>query len=293
MPRSLDHIVHAVHDLDAAAALYRRLGFRVGARNRHPWGTHNCIVQLPGFFVELLTVAEPEKLSNEGIPLLFGHYHRKFLEHRQGLSMLVLESADAVQDAAAFKTAGIGISDALSFEREAKRPDGGAVKVGFALAFARDDAAPEAAFMTCQQLYPENFWNPAFQIHSNGAQGIAGVVLVAEKPSDHHIFLSALAGERELHSTSLGLRVPTPRGDIEAMNPTAYRDRFGAESPDVRSGARLAAIRFAVADIGATADTLVQGGLAGKTRHGCVVVGLDLAFGATLVFEQEAASGAG
>ena len=58
MPRGLDHIVHAVHDLDAAAAVYERLGFTVGARNRHPWGTHNRIVQLPGFFIEILAVGE-------------------------------------------------------------------------------------------------------------------------------------------------------------------------------------------------------------------------------------------
>jgi catechol 2,3-dioxygenase-like lactoylglutathione lyase family enzyme len=36
MARGLDHIVHAVRDLDAAAALYRELGFTVGARNKHP-----------------------------------------------------------------------------------------------------------------------------------------------------------------------------------------------------------------------------------------------------------------
>ena len=38
-PRPLDHLVLAVRDLDAAAAFYRALGFQVGARNRHPWGT--------------------------------------------------------------------------------------------------------------------------------------------------------------------------------------------------------------------------------------------------------------
>ncbi len=56
MPRGLDHIVHAVRDLDAAGELYARLGFTVGARNAHPWGTHNRIVQFSGFFVELLTI---------------------------------------------------------------------------------------------------------------------------------------------------------------------------------------------------------------------------------------------
>ena len=54
-----------------AADLYRRLGFTVGARNRHPWGTHNHLVQLPGFFVELLTMAEPDKLGTDGFSKLF------------------------------------------------------------------------------------------------------------------------------------------------------------------------------------------------------------------------------
>ena len=29
------------------------LGFIVGARNRHDWGTHNRLVQMPGFFIEI------------------------------------------------------------------------------------------------------------------------------------------------------------------------------------------------------------------------------------------------
>ena len=41
MPHGLDHIVHAVRDIDAAAEFYVRAGFTVGGRNRHPWGTHN------------------------------------------------------------------------------------------------------------------------------------------------------------------------------------------------------------------------------------------------------------
>src|SRR5215204_7032391 len=100
MARGLDHVVHAVHDLDAAADLYRRLGFTVGARNRHAWGTHNRIVQLPGFFIELLTVAEPDKLGNDGFSALFGTVNRIFLKRQEGLSFLILESSDATADAA-------------------------------------------------------------------------------------------------------------------------------------------------------------------------------------------------
>ena len=79
MPRGLDHVVHAVGDLEGAAGLYRRLGFTVGARNRHSWGTHNHVVQLPGFFIELLTVAEPENLGTDGFSNLFGRFNQSFI----------------------------------------------------------------------------------------------------------------------------------------------------------------------------------------------------------------------
>src|SRR6476661_4475311 len=162
MARGIDHIVHAVRDLDAAADLYRRLGFTVGARNRHPWGTHNQIVQLAGAFIELLAVEEPEKLGGEGFSALFGTFNRLFLKHRQGLSFLMLESADAAADAADFRAAKIAASDALHFEREGSTPDGRKVPIGFSLAFARDAKASAIGFAACQQHHPENFWNAAF-----------------------------------------------------------------------------------------------------------------------------------
>src|SRR5262245_37044511 len=109
MSRGLDHIVHAVRDLDAAADLYHRAGFTVGARNRHAWGTHNHIVQLPGFFIELLTVAEPEKLGTDGFSALFGTFNRLFLKRHEGFSLLMLESRDAVADAAEFRAAKIAV----------------------------------------------------------------------------------------------------------------------------------------------------------------------------------------
>jgi hypothetical protein len=285
MARGLDHIVHAVRDLDAAAELYGRLGFTVGARNRHSWGTHNQLVQFPGFFVELLTVAEPEKLGSDGFSALFGRFNQSFLARHQGLSILLLESSDAAADAAAFKSAGIGASEALRFEREGKRPDGTAVKVAFSLAFARDAKAPEVGFAACQQHFPENFWNPAFQRHSNTASGVAGVVLVAENPTDHHIFLSAFTGVRDLAATSSGVTASTPRGEVKAMDPAAFRSHFGSEPPDISQGARLAAVQFRVRDRAALTAALQAGGIAFSTRMGSIIVAPETAMGATLVFE--------
>jgi hypothetical protein len=288
MARGLDHIVHAVRDLDAAGALYERLGFKVGARNRHPWGTHNRIVQLPGFFVELLTVAEPEKLGSDGFSELFGRFNQSFLRQQEGLSLLLLESGDAAADAAAFAAAGIGASDAMRFEREGRRADGTPVQLAFSVAFARDPRAPEAGFAVCQHHYPENFWSAALQDHPNGVTAIAGIVLVADNPTDHHIFLSAFAGERELLATSTGITVKTPRGEIQGMDAAAFRSHFGLKPPDIADSARFAAVRFAVRDLAATKGLLARAGVPFHEPMQRIVVGPETAMGATIVFERAA-----
>ena len=291
MSRGLDHIVHAVRDLDAAADCYRRMGFTVGARNRHAWGTHNHLVQFPGFFMELLAVAEPDKLTGEGFPALFGDFNRQFLARHEGLSFMMLESEDVPADAAQFRSAGFERSDALTFERSGKGPDGGTVTVGFSLAFARDPRAPEIGFAVCRQHSPQLFWNPALQQHANGASGVAGAVLVAENPTDHHIFLTAFSGVRELHAGSGLLTAPTARGDIRFMDRAAFQTRFGLEPPDTSSGARLAAVRFTVRERKALHDALTASGIAFSEHMGQTVIAPAAAMGATLVFEGRDSGG--
>jgi hypothetical protein len=207
------------------------------------------------------------------------------LSNQEGLSLLLLESDNAAADAAAFKSAGIGASEVLKFEREGKQPDGAAVKLAFSLAFARDARAPAIGFAVCQQHFPENFWNPAFQQHANTASGIAGAVLVAENPTDHHIFLSAFTGVRDLHATSNGVSAATPRGKVKVMDPAAYRSHFRTEPPDISQGARLAALQFHVRDRGTLRAALSGGGIAFSVRIDSTIVAPQSAMGATLVFE--------
>ena len=285
-PRGIDHVVHVVRDLEAAGALYQRLGFRVGARNRHPFGTHNRIVQLAGSFVELLTVAEPGNIAApQPRRYSFGAFNRDFLARQDGLSMLALESHSETGDADAFRASGIGDFEPFRFEREGRHPDGTPLRVVFTLSFATDPKAPHAGFFTCRHHHPENFWNPAFQDHPNTARTIAGVVLVAENPTDHHIFLEAFAGEREVLATSSGITVKTPRGDIQVMDPAAFRVHFDTTPPPVGEGARFAALRFGVRDLIATQAAMRASGTAARTHMGRLVVEPGIAMGATLAFE--------
>jgi hypothetical protein len=288
MPHGLDHIVHAVRDLDAAAEFYSSAGFTVGPRNRHPWGTHNRIVQLKNAYIEILEVAEPEKIVPHGISSFsFGAFNRDYLASREGFSMLLLNSSNAGDDARAFETSGIGNSEVFDFAREGKKPDGTVVKLAFSLAFAQDSASPNVRFAVCQHHFPENFWNPAFQAHANGVQAAAGTVLVADNAADHHIFLKAFTGVRDLHSTSIGVKAGTENGDVEVMAPVPFRDQFGVSPEATGEGMTLNALRFVVADL-AQAETLHRQNKIASRRHvGRLVIPPDVAHGATLIFEAK------
>ena len=285
MSNGFDHIVHAVRDLDAAADLYRRLGFIVGARNVHPWGTHNRIVQFDRFFIELLTIGEPDKIPpHRDGTFSFGAFQRDYLAAREGLSMLLLASDDAAADLRRFVASGIAAGEVFTFGREGRRPDGSVVKLQFSLAFARDPLSPQAGFATCQHHYPENFWNPAFQAHANGARAATAVVMVADNPTDHHIFLEAFTGSRYLRSTSIGVTAPTKRGEIDIVEPVSLRDQYGITVPSEGEGASFGGLRIAADDLGVV-ERLLQDHKIPAARHvGRLVV--PNVCGATLIFEQ-------
>jgi catechol 2,3-dioxygenase-like lactoylglutathione lyase family enzyme len=290
MSRGLDHIVHAVHDLAAAADFYRRLGFSVGSRNRHPWGTHNHIVQLDGFFVELLTVAEPQLLERDTahaeLAQLFGAFNRDAIARGDGLSTLILESRAIAADVSALAGAGVGCSGELRFSRAGTQADGSTVTVGFSLGFARDASSRHAAFAVMQQHNPKAFWNRKFQSHPNSVSAVLGAVLIADNPTDHHIFLSAFTGERELHSTSAGVAVRTPRGDVEIIEPVAFRDRYGVTVAADGEGMTLAGLRFGVALPVALETCAKKSGIALQKHLNALVADPASALGATLIFEK-------
>ena len=195
-----------------------------------------------------------------------------------------MESKDAHADEAEFRAAGIFAAPTMRFEREGKHPDGTTVKVAFSLTFAEDKTAPRIHFATCQQHYPENFWNPAFQKHANSASGIAGVVAVAEQPERHAQFFTVFAGSPPTRITG-GFTIETPRGIIDMLTPVAFVQRFGVMAPDVSYGPRLAALRFLVEDASLLQGIPEQAGMAGVCAGNPTVIGLGDAMGAVLIFE--------
>lgn len=279
--RRIDHLVLAVRDLDRAAALYGRLGFRVGARNRHPWGTANHVIQFRSSFLELITVADPERIPPHGPrSFSFGRFVQDYLSRREGLAMFVLDSVDARADAARFARQGIGDLEPFSFERSGRAADGSETHVAFTLAFAVDDRLPDAAFFVCEQHHPEAFWSTPLQRHDNGATNVSSASLQVERPGDDAAFLEAFTGVRP---SADGLVYPLDEGGRLRLEPTPARTASGGSG----GSGGFSGFGVAVPDLGAVARRLATEGLPFEELPDRLVVPADRCFGAELSFTRE------
>lgn len=280
----MDHLVVAAHDLGAQSVLYRRLGFQVGARNRHPWGTENHIIQFDGSFLELIGLGEgfAAPAPEPGV-FSFARFIARFLEDGEGIAMLAMRSADAEADRAAFARTGLGDFARFDFARKGFRADGAETEVAFSLAYAATAALPRAGFFVCQQHFPQNFWNAALQVHANSARAIAGVTLAHERPEDLAGFLETFMGAMPQRVEG-GLAFEAGGAVFEALTPQAIGARYGV-APPAPDAPPLALVRLRVNDIAVTCAALAQGAIAFAPRGGAAIVAARESFGATLVFE--------
>lgn len=258
--RALDHIVLTVRDLDAAAAVYERLGFTLTPRARHEdrMGTSNRLAQFgERNFIELLEVDRPGGIMPHdpaaAPPVFsFGAHARDALERGEGASFLVFRGEDAEADCAAFAAAGAETYAPFTFEREARLPGGGSATVAFALAFATSPDMPRAAVFTCWNRAPEHFWKPAFQTHANGGLGLRRVYFVSEDPARDAGFLARLFGGA-LRDAPGGRAVACgDRGEAWILSPDAVAARDADFDAAGYNGPRIVGAAIARAEGGGT-----------------------------------------
>lgn len=285
MTRRIDHLVVAVHDLDQAGSFYQRLGFQVGTRNRHPWGTENRIVQLPRSFIELITAGEGTAIApHQASAFSFGAFVRDYLRDREGLAMLVLDSQDAKADADLFSEKGIGAFEPFHFERSGRRPDGSETKVAFTLAFASVENSPKVGFFVCQQHFPENFWNPEFQRHDNKATQISSVTLAAPVPERLRAFLTAFTGVQPASPDGDDLSFRLGESHIDVLTPDDAAEIYGSVEAELDQPSFVAfAVR--VEDINRQANWLDAAEIPYQHIGSRLIVPASAAFGVAIAFE--------
>lgn len=221
--RPLDHLVHAVPDLEPAAAGYQDLGFRVTPRADHPFGTSNRLVILEGAYLELVAVTRPE-LVPPADGYSFARVVQQAVEAGGGAPLVALRTEDPVADHATLAGGGWSPLDPFHFSRGAPHPDGSTGEASFTLVFVPHPDTPLSGGFLCRHHTPQEVWQPGSATHPNGAQRVVELELAADRSTV--AMWEALAGTPAEEDGS-GWVIPLAEGCRLRLTPPLERHRPG------------------------------------------------------------------
>jgi catechol 2,3-dioxygenase-like lactoylglutathione lyase family enzyme len=249
--KGIDHAVVATRDLDKAADTWRRLGFCLTPRSRHPaLGSENHCIIMHGDYIELLSPGDHPGTR----------YFAEFADARSGMAALALRSEDIEATKAILTRSRIGVGETLTFTRPAVMPEGSVMTAEFSVTMIDQDLTPGGMLFGCQHHTPQHIWVTGYEKHPNSAERISAVIYAAAETGK-----AARQFERILDSVGRG----GPQGSIEVATgdapifvlPTAG---FGARYKEAAEGIvapGFAGLSIQVIDIQQTADWLTSQGV--------------------------------
>ncbi|MEO8310520.1 MAG: VOC family protein [Caldimonas sp.] len=272
----LDHVVILVHDIDAAAETYTRLGFTLTPRGAHSIGTRNHCLMLGSDYVELLAVATPHPVTT---------YFSRFLAESEGAAAVAIATDDAEAAQRSLVASGIDADAPVDFSRPVELA-GGARDARFRVVQLPVDATPGCRTFLCQHFTPELVWRSEYQRHPVGAVGIAGIDFAVDDPLAAADAFGRLL-EAAPEATAEGRRVALGAASL-TFHPRAALDRqLGAAALSRRSAPAVQALRLRVADAAEAEVALRRGGFNPvRLADGASVVAADEAHGVAIVFEE-------
>ena len=232
MSRSIDHLVWAVKDLAAGRHFMEQLGFQSAPLGVHPFGTGNHNVFFDQSFLEVLSVLDAKKIipADAANAFSFSDFNATYLQKREGISMMVVNTPDARKDEVTLKKAGWQTYPSFHFSRPNVLPDGQTVEVAFTSTFCTHPLLPDLAFFVCQHHHPQYIWHEQYRQHQNQIKGIAEVHLVCESPSLVLPLFQALFDCQQISKQEGRLSLHTGKEIIHLVKMETFRDTHVIES---------------------------------------------------------------
>ena len=204
MSSPLDHVVIAVHNLEAAIQDYRALGFTVVRGGIHASrATQNALITFPdGTYLELLApTGEPPVSGVIDFSVL--------LQRGEGLAGYALRSDDLEADIARLQAQGLAVSEAIPGER--RRDDG--LVIRWKLALLDGEFSP----FLIQDVTPRErrvSHDPVVTTHPNRMVGVRGI----------EIAVRDLTTARSRNARQLGLSQQRDSPDDRAIEGVVLRE---------------------------------------------------------------------
>jgi hypothetical protein len=280
---SVNHVGLAVRDLDAASALYERMGFTLSPLSVHagsskpgepvqPMATGNRCAIFPKNYVEILGLVNPGKMD-------WGW--DKFIARFEGSHIICFGCGDAAVANTQATSNGINTSGVITLQRDIELPDGPKT-ARFDCVHFRDTAFPEGLIQAAHHRNPEYVHQPRYLKHRNGAQALSEVTLCLADPAAAAQLYQKLTGcqaRRDGASWVIDLPVVTRLRFLDALNlPAQFPGTLSSPPPSI------VAMEFAVSDV-ASAAKLLEAAKFPLVRHASkVIVPAEHALGTIHVF---------
>lgn len=280
---SVNHVGVAVRDLDAASALYEKMGFTLSPLSVHagsskpgepvqPMATGNRCAIFPKNYVEVLGLVNPGKMD-------WGW--DKFIARFEGAHIICFGCEDAAVANAHAISAGINTSGVIALQRDIEMPDG--MKTArFDCVHFKDAAFPEGLIQAAHHRFPEYVHQPRYLKHRNGAQAISEVSLCHADPAAAAQLYQKLTGcpaRREGASWVIDLPVVTRLRFLDALNlPGQFPGTLSSPPPSI------IAMEFTVSNLPAATKLLETAKFPLVQHGGKVIVPAEHALGTIHVF---------
>jgi len=259
----LDHAVINVADqLDAASALFRRLGFQLTERGHHSLGSSNHLAVFGENYLELLGY-EPGKAARRA----------DLWQAPLGLSGLVWKSSEADSEYQHLQRQDLDGDPPASFHRPVTLPDGAVTEARFRTVRLRPSLIPNGRSFFCQHLTPEAVWQPVWQAHPNGVRNISEFVIVAQDPALSAQVYSHLFGSGKIIACPEGAFVLRAGAATVRFASADYaQQRFGPLPEDYDGSARMVALGFVTDDLTKVTTALLAGDVSFEQQSEAILV---------------------
>jgi catechol 2,3-dioxygenase-like lactoylglutathione lyase family enzyme len=278
--RGIDHAIVGTDDLEAARALWQRLGFTLSPRGRHKgWGTGNYCVMFANDYVELLGQIDPAGFDNGLAAMLSAE--------GPGLLGFAWAAEDAREAGDWLGARGLP-QTVKDLSRFIELPSG-AVEPRFALAMPDVPYPGGLKPFVTEHLTRDLVWQPAWQAHPNTVVAIESLTCVVETPLALQEPFEAIFGLGSAVATDDTLAVRCGRGGGFLMFVTAADMTFmhPAVAPDAPVRQGYAGLTLRTADLDTCAAALKAGGIDFERDRGAALhVPPELAGGVALAFSK-------
>ncbi|WJR80964.1 VOC family protein [Bradyrhizobium sp. NP1] len=271
----IDHLLTYVRDLDAAASLFRRMGFTLSPISRiEPMGISNHLVlmqpQTAGFanYIELMASHDRTRLPPAMVRTLSGE---------QGVKSMVLGARDAAAAHGVMTAAGFDAGQPVHVRRQWVIAPGESVFPEFDVILPVETPL---AFNACRYYDVGLYLRPAWLSHANTARHLSGVFAIAADPARwRDEFTRLFAGGQDGR--------PSP-GQVwlDVISAADAQSRFGAGRDLQGAEARYLGYEIAVDSIAALRACLEQGEVRHRVDGDVVYIDPEIGFGNLIVFRQ-------